>query len=151
MPDKKGRFTPRERVFVKHVVDSGSPAYAAHRAGYASPEVSGSRLIAKPELAAEVAKVQLHRIRTEILPQAVKRHLAVLADERVTGQALNRAIELAYKYGLAEGAEGQTKEPADMTPEELGRAIDALKRAAADQAKPVLDLEAEPSTSSVFD
>ena len=91
---------------------------------------------------AEILKEQRRAIVQDILPLAVKRHIAILSDEKFTGQALNRAIELAYKYGLGDGTDANTKQPHEMTPEELARAIEALKRAASDQAKPIIEGEA---------
>lgn len=146
MPNQKGAFTPRERAFIGHMAATGDLTYSAHKAGYASPSGAGNAM-ARPAVALEVHRVQLARIQNEVLPLAVVRHLEVLNDRRVTGQPLNRAIEMAYKYGLGAGDDGRRKEAHEMTAEELAQAIDTLKRAAADKASPVLDLEANDSSA----
>lgn len=147
MPRRGGHLTPMERVFVKHLASTNDATYAAAKAGFSAPAKQGSELAHKPQLVAEAQRLALADLTGKILPLAVKRHMAMLNDNGVTGQTLNRAIEMAYKYGLAidNGAAG--KEPHEMTAEELAQAIDALKRAAMDQAKPVLELKAE----TVFD
>jgi hypothetical protein len=77
----------------------------------------------------------------EILPQAAKRHLEVLRDPKVTGQTLNRAIELAFKYGFGDAEAARTKELHEMTADELAEAIALLERTAAGRARLV---EANP-------
>lgn len=125
---------------------SGNVAYAAHVAGF-SHEQTGHSAMRRPAVAAEVARLQLERIQNELLPLAVQRHIAVLRDKTVTGQPLNRAIEMAYKYGLGDKIE-PNKEPHEMNAEELAHAIAALERAASDKAK---HIDAAPVDSGVFD
>lgn len=151
MPTIKGVFTPRERAFIGHMAATGDLTYASHKAGYANVS-GGHHAMARPAVALEVHRVQLARIQNEVLPLAVNRHLELLGDKTVTGQTLNRAIEMAYKYGLGAGDDGRRKEAHEMTAEELAQAIDTLKRAAADKALPVLDLEANAvAAPSVFE
>jgi phage terminase small subunit len=137
VPGKSGRFTHQERVFTARYAATGDATYAAEKAGYGSPTARAAQNMAKPELVAEITKLTRARIANELLPLAVGRHKAVLEDQTCTGQALNRAIELAYKYGLGDGAAVQNKEPHEMTAEELATAISALERVAGDRAKPV--------------
>lgn len=143
VPNKRGAFTPRERALIGYMAGTGDLTYSAHKAGYAGE--SGARgAMARPAVALEVFRVQQARIQNEVLPLAVMRHLEVLNDRKVTGQPLNRAIEMAYKYGLGAGDDGRRKEAHEMTAEELANAIDTLKRAASERASPVLDLTAAP-------
>lgn len=150
MPLKSGRLTPQEREFVEHYSATGDREYAGTKAGYRQPVPRARELLAKPHLVAEIHKSSLAKIRGEVLPLAVARHMAVLQDPKVTGQALNRAIEMAYKYGLAQGADLAQKDASEMTAEELAEAIATLKRAAEEAARPTLELEAIPE-ESVFD
>lgn len=143
LPNQKGAFTPRERVLMDRFAASGDVPYSAQAAGYASASGAHNAL-ARPAVALEIHRIQLARIQNEVLPLAVKRHLELLADKTVSGQTLNRAIEMAYKYGLGAGDDGRRKEAHEMTAEELANAIDTLKRAASDRAAPVLELSAVP-------
>jgi phage terminase small subunit len=151
MRKKAGAFTPKERVFIDRFVASGDKVLAAKLAGFAHADRNAGQVANRPDVVRAVHALQLERIQSEVLPLAVERHLALLNDKQCTGQVLNRAIEMAYKYGLAAGADGAKKQPHEMTAEELAQAIDALKRAAADAAKPVLDLEPIAPGASVFE
>lgn len=82
----------------------------------------------------EARETALLRLTTEILPQAVKRHLEVLRDPKAAGQTLNRAVEIAIKYGLAGQIAAGAKQPHEMTAAELAEAIAVLERAASSRA-----------------
>lgn len=133
-------------MFIKHMAATGELSYASHKAGYANVS-GGNHAMARPAVALEVFRVQQARIQNEVLPLAVERHLAVLKDKTVSGQPLNRAIEMAYKYGLGASDDGRRKEAHEMTAEELANAIDTLKRAASDRAAPVIELEANATAA----
>lgn len=153
MPYKAGRLTPMEREFVKHFAATNDGRYAAQRAGYGSPSVRGAELAHKPDIVAAARAKALEDLAGTILPLAVARHIEILKKAPI-GQPLNQAIKLAYQYGIGDGASRPTKEPHEMTAEELAEAISTLKRAAADKAKPVIDAEPAPgagSSASVFD
>lgn len=146
MPDKTGRRTPKEKTWVRHYAMTGDAVYAAEKAGYRAAPMAASNNSRNELLVEDARKITIAQLTGPILKQAVKRHLALLEDDKVTGQTLNRAIEMAYKYGLPAGADGAQKQPHEMTAEELAQAIAVLRRAAADQAQPVLELKAnEPS------
>ncbi len=82
------------------------------------------------EFIADGREEALLRLKTEIVPQAVSRHVEVLRDPRAGGQTLNRAVEIAIKYGLSELAAVRDKTPDEMTAAELADAIAGLQRAA---------------------
>lgn len=147
MPIKGGRLTPKERAFAKHYAATGNQSFAAAKAGYAVPVQAGSELLSRPAVAAEAQRISLERLQNEVLPLAIERHLKLLTDKNTNGPALSKAIELAYKYGLSGENAAKDKQPHEMTGEELAEAIAALKRAAADRAKPVIDVE----PNSVFE
>lgn len=149
MPIKGGKLTPQERTFAKHLGATGDKTYAATKAGYSVPGVQGFQVAARPAVAEEAQRQALARLHNEVLPLAVERHLALLTDKRTKGPTLTKAIDLAYKYGLNAEHAAKSKEPHEMSAEELATAIDALKRAAADRARPIIDVE--PTTSGVFD
>jgi phage terminase small subunit len=141
MPDKTGRLTPMERQFVKHYASTNDAAYSAAKAGYGAPATRGSELAHKPAIVAAARAEALETLAGRILPLAARRHLEMLNDKLCTGQTLNRAIELAYKYGFGDQADKPAKQPHEMTGEELAEAISTLKRAAADKARPVIEHE----------
>lgn len=153
MPDKKGRFTRQEAVFVERYAATGDRKYAAKEAGYRNPAVAACEALQRPAVQAEILKKQRERLTTEIVPLAIERHLQLLRDKSVGGQTLNRAIELAYKYGFAAQEGLAAKEPHEMTPEELSAAIAALERAAGDKARPVeaVDVSHDPAVGGLFD
>lgn len=148
---KPKRITRKEAAFIGHFAATGDVQRSAELAGYASPATAGYDVAARPHVQETSQALQLARLQNEVLPKAVQRHLDLLNDPKVGGQTLNRAIEMAYKYGLGASADGSKKQPHEMTAEELAQAIDTLKRAAADAAKPVLDLEPNQVEAGVFD
>lgn len=147
MPIKGGKLTPMERSFAKHYAATGDATHSARKAGYGTPASRASELLARPAVAAEAQRISLARLQNEVLPLAIERHLKLLTDQKIAGPALSKAIELAYKYGFNSDKAGTDKQPHEMTGEELAEAIAALRRAAADRAKPIIEVEA----NSVFD
>ena len=153
MPKKSGKLTPQERGFAKHYAATGDATLSAKRAGYGTPTSRGSELLARPAVVAEAQRISLARLHNEIVPLAIERHLKMLTDKATAGPALTKAIELAYKYGFNSDNAAPNKQPHEMTGEELAQAIDALKRAASDRARPIIEaepIEAEPIGASVF-
>lgn len=148
MPIKGGKLTPRERALAKHYAATGNKTEAARKAGYAVPHIAGSEVMARPAVAAEAQRISLARLQNEVLPLAIERHLRLLTDKKTSGPTLSKAIELAYKYGFNSDSVAKDKQPHEMTGEELAEAIAALRRAAADKAKPIIDVE---PNASVFE
>ncbi|MCW4115657.1 hypothetical protein NPA31_011850 [Aurantimonas sp. MSK8Z-1] len=145
MPDKKGRFTPREQAFVAAWVPSGDPVYAAEKAGYAHPRQAASQNANNPAIAEEYRRRVQHEMSCEVLPLAVRRHKDILNDKKAPYGALNKAIELVYRFTLgAVGDEAAVKELHQLTGEELHRAIAQLevyRGEVARRATPVIEHE----------
>jgi phage terminase small subunit len=146
MPKKGGKFTPQERTFVKHMAETGDKTYSATKAGYKTPEVVGHIVAAKPAIRAEIVHAQQEKLFNELLPLAVRVHAEILSDIKTPAGARVQAVKLVYDrtLGLDEALKG--KEPHEMTPEELAKAIDALERVAAERARqvvPIVDVEPE--------
>lgn len=150
MPDKAGKMTHRERIWAERFGGTGDAKYAAEKAGYAFPEQSAAKNLQKPEVMELARRETLTRITNEILPLAAQRHVDLLKDPKTQGQTLNRAIEMAYRYGLAEATGGKEKQAHEMTAEELAQAIAVLQRVAADKAAPVIELQANEEPAGVF-
>lgn len=138
-----------EREFIKHYSRTVDARYAAEKAGYAHPAVQGPALARRPAVIEAARTRAAEDLANLIIPLAVSRHLETLQKAPI-GQALNGAIKLAYQYGLGENAQKVSKEPHEMTGEELAEAIATLKRAAADKAKPVIE-HVPADSASVFD
>lgn len=145
MPDKTGRFTPQERVFVRQMASTGDPVYSAQKAGYSSPAQRASQALARPAVQAEITKLQLERLYSKVLPLAVEQHEKLLRDPATPAGAKVQAIKLAYDRTLGADSEAAHKEPHEMTAAELDAAIQRLRQAAAERAKPVIDVEPAPA------
>lgn len=139
MPLKNGRLTPQERKFATAYAACGEVTEAARRAGY-SGQGAGSNALARPEVQALIKAEQQARLFSEILPMAVERHKALLADPQTNGQVLLGAIRLAYDrtLGLTDAA-GVGKALHEMSADELGSALQRLEQEAAARAKPIID------------
>jgi len=151
MPVKGGKLTPREAAFVGHMAASGDPTYSAKMAGYQTPAVDGWKKSQSPIIAAATRKAQLVRINNDLLPKALDLIERVIMDDKEATRNRLAAAQIVVKYSLGGKDDGETKEPHEMTPEELQARIDTLRRAQADKAKPVIEHEPEPPESGVFD
>ena len=146
MPIKTGTLTPQERIVAQARAAGASVGAAGEAAGYAD-NTGASRALARPLVAAEVARLQLERITNEALPLAVDVHIAMLRNPRTPAGALVQAIKLAYDRALGPGT-SEGKEPHEMTADEIAKALNALKREQSDRAAPIIEHEATPT---IFD
>jgi|APThiThiocy_ev2_2_1041544.scaffolds.fasta_scaffold04319_3 phage terminase small subunit len=128
MPLKNGKATPQERVFVEAYVANGDARVAAKAAGYRNPETSGYGVIARPAIAAEVARLQLERLQNEILPLAVDVHKELLTAKGVPAGARVQAVKLAYDYVFGDNDKHEGKELHEMSAEQLQTQLDKLRR-----------------------
>lgn len=148
MPLKNGRQTPQERALITAFVATGDKTQAGVAAGYAHPATRAGAALARPAIAAEVARLQLERIANELLPLAVDVHMWLLTEKAVGAGAKVQAVKLAYDraFGSQDAAGG--KQPHEMTGAELASEIEKLKRRASDLAKPIVDVE--PGADGAF-
>lgn len=151
MPNKAGRATPQERVFVERFAATGDKAYAAEKAGYAHPLIAAHKALARPGNQSEIARLQLERLFSVILPLAIEQHESALRDPGTPAGAKAQLIKLAYDRTLGADDKAAEKEPHEMTAEEIDARIAKLRQAAADRAKPVLELEAVKPEPGVFE
>lgn len=135
MPLKNGRLTNVERRVAEQMALTGSPAAAAAKLGIT--ERGAYAAIARPAVQAEIARQTQEQLFSDILPLAVAAHKRLLSDPRTPAGAVVQAVKLAYDRTLGAEDGGRSKEPHEMTPEELAQAISTLERVAADRAKPV--------------
>jgi phage terminase small subunit len=154
MPLKNGRHTPMEMKFIEAMSDEHNPVAAAKKAGYSSPDKRGYDLMSRPSVQSEVAERQLTRINTELLPNAVDILNRLLTDVRVPAGAAFNAAKFVIDRALPMATEGQTKNPHEMTGDELSRQLDRLRHEAAARSGKIIDAEIvnPPSESpSVFE
>lgn len=137
MPIKGGKQTTNERAFARHYALTGDRNYAATKAGYAAPAVAASQALQRPAVQAEIARQQQELLFSKALPAAVKCLIDIAGDVKAPAGARVQAskVILDRTLGLDEALKG--KEPHEMTPEELAKAIDALERVAAERARQV--------------
>ena len=147
MPLKNGAMTPMEKRFVVEAARTGEPVYAAARAGFKSPDMQGSQVMNRPAIREAIRREQLARLNNDLLPLAISTLQQIMTDPKATerGRLTATALVLKHTVGAAVDAT-EAKEPHEMSAAELQQRIEALRREAADRAKPVI--EAEPS---VFD
>ena len=143
MPDLKGRFTAQERTFSEAFAVTGDRAYSAGKAGLAQPATAASKMLAKPAIQAEIARIQTERLFSEVLPLAVEQHLALLRNAATPAGARVQAIKLAYDRTLGGDDAHPAKEPHEMSADEIAEAISKLESVAASRAKPIDEVSGE--------
>ena len=147
MPLKSGKLTRPERAFVDKYAITGDAAFAGAKAGYAT-ERAAYHALQRPAVQEEIRRAQVERLFQEALPLAVKTLCDIMGDERQPAGARVQASKIALDRTLGDPSQAQAKQPHEMTPEELQKAISeaklsaaALEHVAADRAKPVIDHE----------
>lgn len=137
MPVKGGRVTPKEHKFVKAMAETGNKGIAARIAGYSSPDTTGQQVAARPAIQAEIAREQTRLLFEQCLPLAVQTLAAIMSDSKAPAGARVQATKVVLDRTLGANDALQGKEPHEMTPEELSKAIDELERMAMARAKPI--------------
>ena len=148
-------LTHRERRFARVFAEEGSVTRASQKAGYTDVS-SGSHALKRPDVLAEVARIQSERLFNEVLPLAVQVHIDLLSNPATPAGARVQAVKLAYDRTLGSDQAAENKQPHEMTPQELQKALDdarlkaaALESVKADRARPVIDGDAA-SADDIF-
>ncbi len=141
-------LTRKEKQFSRAYAAAGSLSEAARKAGYVD-HTGGVKALRKPEVQAEIAREQTARLFNEVLPLAIQVHLDLLASPTTPAGAKVQAVKLAYDRTLGTEAADKTKDPHEMSPDELARALAeaklkaaALESVKADRARPVIEADA---------
>lgn len=145
----------QERFCVALVNNGGHKTAAAIEAGYTthSARVMASRILALPHVAARVA-VELEEQRTVSGVIAVNVLQTVARGEKYPAAArVTAARTLAEYAGLIgnKSADASTKDPSEMSADELRDLIARLDRELGDRAKPVNAPDSAPIDSEVSD
>lgn len=150
MPLKNGRLTPAERKFIEPMARTGDATYAATKAGVKVPDVNGAKMFARPAIKAAVVARAEEILRDEILPLALATHKRLLTDKATPAGAALGAAKLAYDRTLGVEDAKASKEPSEMSYDELQASIEELRRAQEAIGDQAIDVT-PPSESSVFD
>src|SRR4051812_37181852 len=125
MPDKTGRRTPQETLWVGHMARTGDPVYAAEKAGYRSPAARASQNLAKPELMEDVAQETMRELIAGG-PIAARRLIGIVSNPKSTDANAIAAAKVILPYSA--GAAAESKQPHEMSAAEIQKAIYALRR-----------------------
>lgn len=155
MPFKNGELTKAERAVSQALADTGDRTFAKFKAGVSQPHMS--RLMGRPAVQAEIARIQTEKLFTEALPAAVQCLVSIIRNDKAPSGARVQAAKVVLDRTLGSDEAARAKEPSEMSPDELAREIDKLTRIASDRAKVVIDIEPAPASanqvddSSIFD
>lgn len=151
MPVKGGKLTTQEAAFIGHMAATGDAHYSAKMAGYRAPSVSAHQKMHNPVTVEAVRKAQVARLNNDLLPKSLDLLERVILDDKEATRNRITAAQTVLKYSLGQSEGGESKDPSEMTPAEIQARIDTLRRAMADRAKPVIEGQAEPPKSDVFE
>jgi hypothetical protein len=155
MPDKKGRFSPMEKAFVKAMSAPMTPANAARLAGYRAPAVSGWKLMENPIIAEATREDARWFLQHKAGSLAVYGLASIALDEKQpAGARVSAYKELGKLSGIAIGEGENGKEPHEMDAGELHshrakleQQRQAIDKALADRATLVIEPD-EPETGA---
>ncbi|MFD6320922.1 hypothetical protein [Methylorubrum thiocyanatum] len=156
MPLKSGQFTPRERSFVKHMVQTNSPTEAARRSGYPQPASIGGVLMKRAGVVEKIQAEVTARLRTEGARIGVGTLIDIAGGKEFpAGARVMAARELVKLSGVGADTPDDEKSPDMMTRAELEAAARSIRDKIADLEGGVIDLEPIEATTapvpSVFD
>lgn len=152
MPIKGGRLTPHERLFTKHMAATGDKKYSGTQAGLAFPLQSADKMLKRPAVIAEIRRQQEEKLYSELLPASIKCLGEIIGDPKAPAGARVQASKVVLDRTLGANDGGNTKEPHEMTPDEIAEAIAKLEDAAAAQARPIhRNVTIEQPNADVFE
>lgn len=141
MPNKRGKFTGQEATFVAAMAETGSTAFARHAAKYKSTG-SVAAVMQRPAVAAAIREREMAVITNDLLPLSNQVLRIALTEDRVPWGAKMKAVDIVHRRAFGDAEAGSGKSPSEMSPDELGAALDKLKRELSERATPII--EAEP-------
>ena len=97
----------------------------------------GYRILARPEVQAEIRQREQSRLVAEGLPAAVGALIEVVKSQKAPAAARVAAAKVLLDRTLGSQGEGAAKDMHELTPEELAKEISKLESMAAAMAKPV--------------
>lgn len=155
MPLKGGRLTPQELRLAAAHAGGVEISEAARRAGYSHVQ-SAHNALRRPEVAAEVARVQRERLTREGLPLAVDALISIVSNDKQPGNTRVRAAQVILENTRQEDDKSAAN-VAELLPEALAAELARLREQEASlrQAIDVQVVEIKPSevepAGGVFD
>lgn len=144
MARKPGNPKAMQRTFIQVMAATGNQTYAAHKAGYASPESDGSRLMAKPAIKESVLEAQLQRIRNVGVVVATDALIEIAGDARLPPGARTQAATKLWDISLKDRENaGVTKDLHEMSAGELAAERRRLEMLAAIAAREMAEREGQ--------
>lgn len=146
MPDKKGRLNGMEQKFVDRYAASGDREYAAAKAGYSQPASAASKLLTRADVRNAVS-TEVHRRLDGLVVLTLDRFEKMMADTTTPNKdviAIGKAV--MTHWGAQSGQAADSKDPAEMSGDELQRRIARLQAETAARAQPILDLAPDAVT-----
>lgn len=134
----------RENRFIDEMVRTGDKTYSATKAGYAHPRSNGATIAAKDTIDAAIRTRSAARLHNVGVPAAIDVLIEIATDVKQSGANRVNAADKILKHAHAGGEGGESKEPHEMTADELAKAIEHLNQLKANRARPIV--EHEPST-----
>lgn len=155
MPDKKGRMTPQERVFVKEFAGTGNAVYAAEKAGYRYPHQSAHHALARPSVQGEVRRQQMARLENEVLPLCVNTLVRVLSDPNEPSRTQLMAAKIGIDAFKSMGVDQIDTPLQEKSAAELRAMLDVVETRLAELAVDVTPGEVEEGSAqgapNIFD
>lgn len=153
MPAKGGKLTAQEAQFIGHYAATGDATYSAKMARYSHPSIQGWQKAQNPAIAEATRKVQVNRLNNDLLPKSLDLLEKVILDDKEATRNRITAAQTVLKYSLGQSEGADSKEPHEMTPQELQSRIDALRKAMSDKAVQIVEGETidQGPDGSVFD
>lgn len=147
MPDKKGRFSGQEKMFIEAMVRTGDQQEAARAAGYKS---SGAAhlVMARADVRSDIQS----RIEAKLTARgevAIKNLDHFLNDAGVSDRYKWEATKYVLNGIRERRPDEMEAEQSSMSSEQIARLITALQNKQADMARPVIEHE-KPETEGVF-
>lgn len=140
-----------QREFVRQIVRTGDYEYAATKAGYSQPAVAGWKLMQHELIKAAEREAVSGLLRDKLGPASIMKLAEIGFDDlRPAGAQVKALTYVADRYFDEINGGSNGKELHEMTADELrnhlaslSREKQAAERAMADQARPILEHEAQ--------
>lgn len=143
MPDKTGRQTAKEKTYIERYAATGDREYAAVKAGYPQPSSAATRLMANPAIR-EAISVEINRKLDNLVLKSLQLFDRTLDDDKAPLRdkiTVGKIVVTAHRNRT--DMDQASKDPSELSGDELQRRIARLQGELAERARPVLDLEAQ--------
>lgn len=139
MPRTGGRHTHKEMLLAKHMAATNDRGYAMEKAGLSA--AGASRALDRPAVQADIRRQQLAILNNELLPAAIGVLATIIADPKASERGKLTAVKIVLDRALGGADASESKEPHEMTSDEIQKRLDALRREASDRARVVIEHE----------